>query len=116
MKKPKKETENKKSKVSPYSKLIIDQMEYETLLHTKYVQRPKYTPPNPNLLTAFIPGTITAIFVEDGQQVSKGDNLVILEAMKMLNEIKAPYDAKVKSVQVTVGQRVTKNHILVELE
>jgi len=116
MKKSKKESNEKKVKESPYSVLIIDQMEYETTLSTKYSQRAKYTPPNPNLLTAFIPGTVTDIFVKVGQQVSKGENLVILEAMKMLNEIKAPYDAVVKTVDVTVGQRVTKNHVLVELE
>lgn len=99
-----------------YEKLIIDSIEYKTKLTNKYLSKPAYAAFNPNILTAFIPGTVTDIFVTTGEKVSKGQDLLILEAMKMLNEIKAPEDAVVKLVNVNKGDRVSKNQILIELE
>ena len=54
-------------------------------------------------VTAPMPGNINAVRVTVGQAVKKGDDLVILEAMKMENEIKAPSDGTVASVNVTKG-------------
>ncbi|HEU5148569.1 MAG TPA: biotin/lipoyl-containing protein, partial [Chryseosolibacter sp.] len=46
--------------------------------------------------------------------VKAGDTLLILEAMKMENIIKAPGDATVKAVKVNMGQGVEKNQVLIE--
>ena len=54
-------------------------------------------------ITAPMPGTINDIKVTEGQEVKKGEVLLILEAMKMENEIKAPADGKVSSISVTKG-------------
>jgi biotin carboxyl carrier protein len=63
-----------------------------------------------------MPGMILKILVEQGQQVNKGDGLLILEAMKMENIIKATGTATVKSVKVTERTAVEKGATLIELE
>ena len=98
-----------------YTELIIDNFEYQTLLTKKYATRKTYEPVNPRLLTAFIPGTITDVFVTEGAEVKAGQTLAVLEAMKMLNEIHAPFDATVKQVWAQQGERVTKNQLIIEL-
>ena len=67
-------------------------------------------------VVAPMPGNINAIKVTAGQSVKKGDDLVILEAMKMENEIKAPRDGVVASVAVTKGQSVNTGDLLVSLK
>jgi len=63
-----------------------------------------------------IPGLISRILVEPGVAVTAGQPLVILEAMKMENEIRAPFDGVVQSVGVAVGQTVLRNTVLVEVQ
>ena len=63
-----------------------------------------------------MPGTIVSVNVKEGQNVSSGDVLVILEAMKMENEILAPRDAVVSSVNVSKGQSVESDTILLSLK
>jgi biotin carboxyl carrier protein len=96
--------------------LIIDNVTYQTNLTRKYISKPVYSVFNPNLLIAFIPGTITDVFIKEGQSVTKGQQLAVLEAMKMLNEIVAPFDSVIKKLNVVKGERVTKNHVIIELE
>ena len=115
MKKEKK-TEITAPETEKHETLVIDLVHYKTSLTTKYQKRKSFTPFNPNLLKAFIPGTIVKVFVAKGEQVTKGQNLLILEAMKMLNEIKAYEDLTVKSIHVNEGDRVTNNQLLIELE
>ena len=63
-------------------------------------------------LKAPMPGLVLRIFVKEGDSVNKGDNLMILEAMKMENIIKAPADAVVKTVKIQPGDKVEKAQIL----
>jgi biotin carboxyl carrier protein len=63
-------------------------------------------------LKAPMPGMVLKVFVGEGAEVKKGDNLFILEAMKMENIIKAPADVVVKSVKIKHGDKVEKNQIL----
>jgi biotin carboxyl carrier protein len=67
-------------------------------------------------LKAPMPGLVLDIKVSPGQEVKKGDALLILEAMKMENVLKAPADAKVKNICVDKGQGVEKNQVLIEFE
>lgn len=69
-----------------------------------------------NDLKAPMPGLVLAIKVKVGDVVSKGDPLLILEAMKMENILKASSDATVKSVNVEIGKAVEKNEILIAFE
>jgi biotin carboxyl carrier protein len=67
-------------------------------------------------LTAPMPATVVAVNVEPGQQVTQGDVLVMLEAMKMELAIKAPRDATVVRVACRPGELVQPGVPLLELE
>ena len=66
-------------------------------------------------LKAPMPGLVVDIPVKEGDVVKKGDTLVILEAMKMENALKAVGDAVVKKINVKKGQAVDKNTLLVQM-
>lgn len=61
-----------------------------------------------------MPGLILDVKVKEGQEVNQGDNLIILEAMKMENSIKSPRQGTIKTVKVKQGESVEKNQILLE--
>lgn len=69
-----------------------------------------------NDVKAPMPGIILEIQVKPGDAVSKGDSLLILEAMKMENAILSPKDGVIKSVLSETGDTVDKNKLLIELE
>jgi biotin carboxyl carrier protein len=66
-------------------------------------------------IKAPMPGLIVSVHVQEGDQVEKGDNLIILESMKMQNEIKAPHAGNVIRVAVRAGDNVDQNQIMVGL-
>ena len=66
-------------------------------------------------VAAPMPGTIVSVNVSDGQSVKAGDVLVVLEAMKMENEIKAPSDGTITSVAVSKGESVDTGATLVTI-
>jgi biotin carboxyl carrier protein len=59
-----------------------------------------------------MPGLVLKVFVNEGSEVQKGDNLFILEAMKMENIIKAVADVTVKTVKIKPGDKVEKGQVL----
>jgi glutaconyl-CoA decarboxylase len=63
-------------------------------------------------ITAPMPGKVTKVAVKEGTTVKKGDVILILEAMKMQNEISAPIDGTVKSINVNVGQSVKPGQVM----
>jgi len=65
-------------------------------------------------IKAPMPGLVLNILVEEGQEIKKGDALIVLEAMKMENILKSPTDGKVKKVAVKKGIAVEKGQILIE--
>ncbi|MRR31962.1 biotin/lipoyl-binding protein [bacterium] len=65
-------------------------------------------------VTAPLPGTIVAISVKEGAAVKFGQELLVLEAMKMKNSIRASRDGKVKAILVNVGDQVRHGQALVE--
>ena len=67
-------------------------------------------------IKAPMPGLVVSIEVEIGQEVSEGDSVLILEAMKMENVLKSPVDGKIKSIKIKQSQTVEKNEILIEFE
>lgn len=66
-------------------------------------------------LKAPMPGLVVNIPVAEGDEIKKGDLLLILEAMKMENALKAVADATVKKIIVKTGQAVEKNQVLIQL-
>ena len=73
-------------------------------------------PSGPAPLVAPMPGLIVRINVEPGMQVQPGQGLVVMEAMKMENELRATSAGVVKAVRVTPGTAVERGTTLVELE
>ena len=96
--------------------LNIDSSLYQTRISKQFENRKPYQPADPKIILSFIPGTVTDIFVTEGQEVKKGQNLMILDAMKMQNRLKCIMDGKVKSIAVIKGAKVSKGTVLMELE
>lgn len=63
-----------------------------------------------------MPGMVIKVLVEPGQEINKGDGLLVLEAMKMENVLKASATAKVKAIKVAERTAVEKGAVLIELE
>jgi len=83
--------------------LLLKQLGMDTLAANKVQQ-----------IKAPMPGLVLNVLVQDGDEVKKGDNLLVLEAMKMENMIKSPADGVVKKVTVAKGEKVEKNAVLVQ--
>lgn len=66
-------------------------------------------------IKAPLPGTIMTINVKVGDQVKRGDTLIVMEAMKMENNIMASKDGQVKTIHVTAGQTVAQDDKLIDL-
>lgn len=67
-------------------------------------------------LTAGMPGKIVKIFVAEGDEVKEGDPLLIMEAMKMENEMRASHNVKIAKVAVEQGQNVESGQLLIDFE
>ena len=67
-----------------------------------------------NDIKAPMPGMVLNILVTEGQEVKKGDALIILEAMKMENILKSPTDGTIKKIAITKGFAVEKNQLLIQ--
>ena len=72
-------------------------------------------PNNEGEIRAGIPGTIFKVLVKVGDKVTKGQPVVVIEAMKMEIEVTAPADGVVSSVRVNVSDPVVNNQLLVTL-
>jgi biotin carboxyl carrier protein len=96
--------------------LNINTSLYQTRISTKFENRKPYKPADPKIILSFIPGTVLEILIKPGQTVKKGELLMILDAMKMKNKLKANMDGKVKSIAVKKGDKVSKGTVLLELE
>ena len=74
------------------------------------------TAAGPAPLKAPMPGLVVRVNVAPGDEVAAGQALVVIEAMKMENELRAAAPGRVKAVRATVGEAVEKGALLVEME
>lgn len=65
---------------------------------------------------SFMPGKVVAVLVAIGDEIAKDQGLLVIEAMKMENEIRAATTGKVKEIRVAPGQAVESGELLIELE
>ena len=84
-------------------------------LKAQKVERAKADPSNAGHVGAPIPGAITTIMVETGETVSKGDRLLVIEAMKMQTTIYSPVSGKVMEKRAKVGETVDAKDLLMVL-
>ncbi len=68
------------------------------------------------LVKSPLPGTVMKIHVKVGDAVKKGQNLLVMEAMKMENNVTAEKDGVIKAIKVGEGESVLQNDILIEIE
>ena len=64
-------------------------------------------------MTTAMPGTVVSVKVKPGDRVKRGDTVLIVEAMKMENEIHTPIDGEVKAVHAKEGESVNPDEVLV---
>lgn len=100
----------------PLKTLVVDDATYNTQLTRKFTGRRRYTAPDPRRVEAFIPGVILKVHIKPGQVVRWGAPLLVLEAMKMRNDVTAQHDGVIKHVHVQEGQQVPKGALLLEYE
>lgn len=67
-------------------------------------------------LFAPLPGTITKIYVRENQNVQQGEILMIIESMKMENQILSPKEGKIRKILVTTNQKVEVNQLLIQFQ
>ncbi len=86
----------------------------ETATETKPGRRPRAT--GPGHVTATMPGNVVEVLVAEGQSVNAGDPVLVIEAMKMETEIKAPVGGTVAKIFVKKGDRITPSETLVDIQ
>jgi len=96
--------------------LHIDGTDYQTRLTRKFRERAPWRPADPSRIATAIPGLVVRVLVKPGQRLRRGDSVVVLEAMKMRNEVQSPWDGTVHRIVVAEGQKVAKGAVLVELD
>ncbi|NUQ35246.1 MAG: biotin/lipoyl-binding protein [Planctomycetaceae bacterium] len=82
---------------------------YAAVAHTAKISKKQ-------VIKAPMPGMIVKVMVKEGDSVAKGQTLVILNAMKLENDIRAPYDGKISAIHVAADQAVDKNAKLITIE
>lgn len=107
---------NSDTKRINFKTLLIENIKYRTLLTEKYKKRKQFQRKNEKELIAFIPGTIGKISIKEKSKVKTGDHLLVLEAMKMKNNILAPIDGVIKRIHIHTGERVRKDQLIIEFE
>ena len=90
---------------------VADPLRYQAQALSKQLQAA-----GPRIVRAPMPGRVVKILVASGTEVEAGQGLVVIEAMKMENELKSPSSGRVSSVWVTEGSAVENNAALITLE
>ena len=88
--------------------------DYHFQLETQQVRRPSMLDHPEGEVTLPMPGVVVQVFVKDGDKVAKGDQLLIVEAMKMEHTLTAPRDGVVHELAAEVGQMIEAGAILLE--
>lgn len=106
-----KNQENKELKT-----LVIQGAVYKTNYTWKFENRVNWEAPNPNNLYSFMPGTIIDIFVKPNEKVKEGETLLLLEAMKMQNQVRMPFDGQIVKILVKKDQIIPRKHLMIEIK
>ena len=97
------------------SELCIDDTFYNTEFPEEYIKVSPKDLPDPSIIRAIIPGTILEVRVRKGQRVSREQVVILLEAMKMFNEIEASAEGRIEEIFVSPGDKVGKNQIMIKI-
>lgn len=98
----------------------VKQNKTPRLVRKPVVQQPgegqiKKSPTGGQAIKAPLPGTILKIVVKEGDEIKTGQNLIIMEAMKMENQVLAEKDGLVSAIKVKEGDAVLQDDVLIEI-
>ena len=96
--------------------LIIEGTIYKTTYTAKFDNRVNWQMPDPNKLYSFIPGTVVNIFVKPKDKVKEGETLLLLEAMKMQNQVRMPFDGEIVKIYVKKDEVIPKRHLMAQIK
>lgn len=96
--------------------LIIQGAVYKTTFTRKFEERVNWEAPNENLLYSFIPGTIIDIYIKPKEKVKEGETLLLLEAMKMQNQVRMPFDGEIVKIYVKKDEVIPNRHLMIEIK
>ena len=105
--------ENEKSS-DQFRMLVLEGTRYKTLYNKKFELLSPWQKPDPKKMISFLPGTVIKVLVKKGDKVSAGQDLLLLEAMKMQNRIKSDREGIIKNVLVKEGDKVPKGVVMIE--
>ncbi len=105
-----------KKSLQTVNDFVVEDRKYTTQLTQKYLSRKPYTPVDETKIVSFIPGTIRKVYVEEGQYIQEGEELLVLEAMKMKNTVSALRAGKIIKIYVETGDIIPKNHLMIEIQ
>lgn len=104
------------SEEKDWKDLIIQGTVYKTTFTRKFAERENWEAPDTNMLYSFIPGTIIDIFVKPKQKVKEGETLLLLEAMKMQNQIRMPFDGEIVKIHVKKDEVIPNRFLIMEIK
>ena len=104
------------SKEKEMKSLIIQGAIYKTTYTRKFEERIKWEAPNKNLIYSFIPGTIIDIYIKPGDKLKEGETLLLLEAMKMQNQVRMPFDGVIKKIHIKKDEVIPNRYLMLEIE
>ena len=96
--------------------MYVEETKYKTIITKKFENRKVWQNPDSSIVYSIIPGTVSKVYVTDGDTINEGDKLLVLDAMKMKNTIRVPYSGVIKKVNVIEGQSIPKGFVMVELD
>lgn len=99
-----------------FKTFVFEETSYKTLLTSKFENRVKWEKPDERNILSYLPGTLKKLAVKKGDKVKKGDILLVFEAMKMMNTVKAQQNGVIKEIHMKVGDKFPKNQLLLEFE
>lgn len=97
-----------------FNTLVLEGTKYKTLLNKKFQLYTPWQKPDPKKVISFIPGIVLKVLVQKGDKVSEGQELLVLEAMKMQNRIKSNRAGTIRNVFVKEGDKVAKGFVMIE--
>lgn len=106
----------KKSEQPQLVEFVVTARKYATRLTKKHMMRKPWVKPIEEEIRASLPGTVLSVNVKCGDEVKAGDLLLVHEAMKMKNQVRAPFDGIIKAVHVTADMRIKKDFVMIEFE
>jgi biotin carboxyl carrier protein len=107
---------------SAYIKILIDGEEIDIQKHSKLTEVLEKSTAlggassGENKLLSQIPGRVVSIMLKVGDQVKKGDSIIVLESMKMQVAVKSHKEGKIRDIKVKVGDTVSRNDIVALIE